>query len=199
VGPDGRLTTIDSTRRWRSLRRLWRQAPKRDLLRFAWLCARVAARKEDGYLGGPYFDGLGRRRDDRPISAYFSAAFCQAVIRPIVVRMNGAEPDEVFLGNFGSNLRALLDTYDQPKDGMRPLLERFAARVPVRLLHAGAGARRRGRAGARRRDRARRPARGAALRGRRDRRARACGRAAARSGATGDGARAARDPVLPVT
>jgi oxygen-dependent protoporphyrinogen oxidase len=133
VGPDGRLTTVDSTRRWRSVRQLWRQSPKRDLLRFAWLCARVASREGDGYLGGPYFDGLGRRSDERPISAYFSAAFCQAVIRPMVVRMNGAEPDEVFLGNFGSNLRSLLDTYDQPKEGMRPLLEGFAARVPVRL------------------------------------------------------------------
>jgi oxygen-dependent protoporphyrinogen oxidase len=133
LGPDGRLTTLDSTRRWRSVWQLWRRSAKRDLLRFAWLCARVASREGDGYLGGAYFDGLGRRRDERPISAYFSGAFCQAVIRPIVVRMNGAEPDEVFLGNFGSNLRSLLDTYDQPREGMRPLLAGFAARVPVRL------------------------------------------------------------------
>jgi oxygen-dependent protoporphyrinogen oxidase len=47
--------------------------------------------------------------------------------------MNGAEPDEVYLGTLGTNLRSLLDTYDQPKQGMRPLFSRFAAQVPVQL------------------------------------------------------------------
>jgi oxygen-dependent protoporphyrinogen oxidase len=41
--------------------------------------------------------------------------------------MNGAEPDEANLGNFGTNAGMLLDSYDQLVRGMGPVLEQFAA------------------------------------------------------------------------
>ncbi|WP_257458967.1 FAD-dependent oxidoreductase [Archangium lipolyticum] len=131
VRPNGRLMTVDSSRRWSSVRELMRAGPPSDLLRFATLCARAVSLPENGYLGSVRFDVLGERRDDRPLSAYFSEAFSEAVLRPMVVRMNGAEPDEVFPGNVGTNLRMLLDTYEQPKRGMRALFDRFAKTVRV--------------------------------------------------------------------
>ena len=48
------------------------------------------------------------------------------------VRMNGAEPDEIFVGNLPSNARMILDTYEQFANGLAPLLEAFAARYDVR-------------------------------------------------------------------
>ena len=130
---DGRLLTVDSTRRWRSVLGLLRACPLADLWRFARLALRVMRSEADGYLGGAYFTALGERRDHRPLADWFSHPFAQTVLRPLSLRMNGAEPDEVFLGTLGTNLRSLLDTYDQPTQGMRPIFARFAAQVPVHL------------------------------------------------------------------
>ena len=55
------------------------------------------------------------------------------MVRPLTVRMNGAEPDEAILSAFGSNLGTLLDTFDQLTEGLTPVLERFAATVDCRL------------------------------------------------------------------
>jgi oxygen-dependent protoporphyrinogen oxidase len=130
---DGRLVTVDGSRRWRSVLGLLRSCPVADLLRFARLAWRVKRAEAEGYLGGPYFTALGARRDHRPLSAWFSARFADTLLRPLSLRMNGAEPDEVYLGNLGSNLRTLLDTYEQPRHGMRPLFDEFARQVPVEL------------------------------------------------------------------
>jgi oxygen-dependent protoporphyrinogen oxidase len=67
------------------------------------------------------------------LNHYFSPEFCRRIIRPMTVRMNGAEPDEVYLGNFTSNVRMLLDTYEQFKHGLAPLLESFRDRYRVHL------------------------------------------------------------------
>jgi len=47
--------------------------------------------------------------------------------------MNGAEPDEIYVGNFGSNLRMVLDSYDQLALGMQRVLEQFEQTATVRL------------------------------------------------------------------
>jgi oxygen-dependent protoporphyrinogen oxidase len=47
--------------------------------------------------------------------------------------MNGAEPDEVFMGTLTSNVRMLLDTYEQFTNGLSPLLRAFTERYDVRL------------------------------------------------------------------
>jgi oxygen-dependent protoporphyrinogen oxidase len=47
--------------------------------------------------------------------------------------MNGAEPDEIYMGNLTSNVRMLLDTYDQFTHGLGPLLGAVLARYDVRL------------------------------------------------------------------
>jgi oxygen-dependent protoporphyrinogen oxidase len=51
----------------------------------------------------------------------------------MTVRMNGAEPDEVYLGTFGTNLALMLDTYEQLDLGVQPAMEAVGRRIPVRL------------------------------------------------------------------
>jgi oxygen-dependent protoporphyrinogen oxidase len=129
----GRIVTLDSSRRWRSTIHFLRDCPKADVLRFAHLCAHVLLRDRNRYLGSPFFNSLARRLDDVPLGQRFSPHFRNAVLRPMSVRMNGAEPDEVYAGNIGTNLGMWLDSYDQLRGGMAGLLSDFARRIPVRL------------------------------------------------------------------
>ena len=130
---EGKITTFDATARWRSFREMARGVSLRDAMRFAAILARVKARECNGYLASRYSEMLARRYDRLPVSRYFSREFCRRFIRPMTVRMNGAEPDEVYMGNLASNARMLLDTYEQFKHGMAPLLNSFLNRYPVHL------------------------------------------------------------------
>ncbi|HEX4953011.1 MAG TPA: FAD-dependent oxidoreductase [Thermoanaerobaculia bacterium] len=130
---DGRMVTFDSRRRWASLLDLARRCRRRDLLRFGRMCLAVKRDEENGYLGSSYFDALAERLDDPPAGSYFGDELCRRLVRPMSVRMNGAEPDEIYLGNFGSNLRMVLDSYDQLTLGMQRVLEQFAQTATIRL------------------------------------------------------------------
>ena len=70
-----------------------------------------------------------------PLSRYFLREFCRRIIRPMTVRMNGAEPDEVYMGNLASNVRMLLDTYEQFKHGLAPLLNSFCTTTGAPQRH----------------------------------------------------------------
>jgi oxygen-dependent protoporphyrinogen oxidase len=129
----GRLVTIDSTHRLRSLRTLTRMGSPVDLARLLWLASRVRSEEANRYLGSPYFTRLGHRNDATPLSSHFSPRLTRSLLRPVTVRMNGAEPDEVFLGTFGTNLGMLMDSFDQLSNGIQPVLRAFAQRISVRL------------------------------------------------------------------
>ncbi len=130
---DGRIVTFDSQRRWSSLLELARRCSRRDLFRFGRLCLAVRRNEENGYLGSRYFDALAERWNDPPVGSHFGDEFCRRLVRPMSVRMNGAEPDEIHLGNFGSNLRMVLDSYDQLTLGMQRVLEQFEQTATIRL------------------------------------------------------------------
>jgi len=130
---NGRLVTFDGQRRWRSLLDLACGMSPFDMARFARMLRRVKSAEENGYLGSSYFSSMEERHDHRPVSEYFGREFCRRIIRPMSVRMNGAEPDEIHLGNLGSNLRMVMDTYDQLRDGLAPLLRDFEDGNSVRL------------------------------------------------------------------
>ena len=131
---NGQIVTLDSARRWHSTFDFLRDCPKADVARFAYLAARVLLNERNRYLGSPLFDSLARRQGDASLARLFGAHFCNAVLRPMSVRMNGAEPDEVYAGSFGTNLGMWFDSYDQLRDGMAQLLHDFAQTVSVRLL-----------------------------------------------------------------
>lgn len=133
IGKDGRIYTIDSKKRFKTFTGLLRTCPLRDLVRFAWLAKQVKDNPDNGYVGSDWFTAYGTTLNDPPLTKLFSEAFCQQIVRPMVVRMNGAEPDEAYAGNFGSNLRMLLDTYDQPTAGMQTIFSAFAKQLPIHL------------------------------------------------------------------
>src|SRR5689334_19563705 len=130
---DGRITTFEARSRWKTLRDITRGVAASDVLRFAHLLWRVKSNDAAGYLGSPLSRRLAARYDQRPASQYFSPEFCRRVLRPMSVRMNGAETDEIYVGNLGSNLRMILDTYEQFEHGLSPLLRDVRQRYDVRL------------------------------------------------------------------
>jgi protoporphyrinogen/coproporphyrinogen III oxidase len=130
---DGRIRTFDGGARWRTLAELVRGLPAKDVMTFGHLLCRAAWDNASGYLGSPYARTLGDRYDAFPLNRYFSRVFCQRILRPMTVRMNGAEPDEIYMGTLASNVRMLLDTYDQFSHGLAPLLRAFLWDYDVRL------------------------------------------------------------------
>jgi protoporphyrinogen/coproporphyrinogen III oxidase len=130
---DGEVVTLDSTRRVRSARNLVRAGALRDLLRLGRLAAQVRREEGNRYLGSPLSAALGRHYDHAPLSAHFGSEVVGHLLRPMGIRTNGAEPDELYLGGFTTNIGLLMDTYDQLRSGIQPALEAFAKRVPVRL------------------------------------------------------------------
>ncbi|WP_228973330.1 NAD(P)/FAD-dependent oxidoreductase [Streptomyces sp. DH12] len=130
---DGEVLTLDSERRGRTLRNIRRMGSARDVARMAAMAARIRADDRNRFLGSRYFSGVSRRHDHAPLGSFFGREMTDMLVRPMVIRNNGAEPDEVYPGTFGTNLAMLMDHYDQLTGGIQPVLEAFAKRVPVRL------------------------------------------------------------------
>jgi oxygen-dependent protoporphyrinogen oxidase len=130
---DGRIRTFDGGARWRTMAAMASGLSAKDLIAFGELLCRVKCQEASGYLGSPYSRTLADRYDAFPVSRYFSRAFCERIIRPMTVRMNGAEPDEIYMGTLASNVRMLLDTYEQFTDGLAPVLGAFLSQYDVRL------------------------------------------------------------------
>ena len=130
---NGSIRTFDGGARWRTMAGLARGLSARDLIAFGELLCRVKCHEASGYLGSPHARALADRYDAFPVSRYFSRAFCDRIIRPMTVRMNGAEPDEIYMGTLSSNVRMLLDTYEQFTHGLAPLLGACLDQYDVRL------------------------------------------------------------------
>jgi protoporphyrinogen/coproporphyrinogen III oxidase len=130
---DGRIVTLDGERRWAGMMRVLRTCTLRDVLRAAPMVAAIRRDRRNAFLGGPFFTALEARRENDSPASYFSRSFCEQVVRPMSVRMNGAEPSQIALGNFGTNLCMIFDTYEQLRDGFDPLFDRFAQTGPLRL------------------------------------------------------------------
>ncbi|WP_067465526.1 protoporphyrinogen/coproporphyrinogen oxidase [Nocardia amamiensis] len=130
---EGVVLPIDSTRRLRTVTNLARLSGPRDFLTLARLAAQVRGDDSARLLGSEFARKLSVRYDDRPLSEHFGSELVNNVVRPVTVRMNGAEPAEVYLGNFGTNLAMLLDTYDQLTSGIQPVLSVIERLVDVRL------------------------------------------------------------------
>ncbi len=113
------------------------RAKRLDMLRMMSLCGADGVRKlypharailkdrAQGVLGSDYFRKIADRFDNLTLADYLNKRCINHVVRPVTIRMNGAEPDECYPGNFGSNLALALDSYEQLKHGMHSLLEAF--------------------------------------------------------------------------
>ncbi|WNE95282.1 FAD-dependent oxidoreductase [Streptomyces luomodiensis] len=129
---DGRVRTVDTTSKAASLYGLLRGVPPRDLVRLLRLARYTRRARANRFLAGPDFQRLADRTGDPSLAAYFGKRLRDRLIRPALIRMNGAEPDEAYLGNFGTNLGMLLDGFDQLPGGFTPLLTAFSAAVETR-------------------------------------------------------------------
>ncbi|MFL5885622.1 MAG: FAD-dependent oxidoreductase [Thermoleophilaceae bacterium] len=93
--------------------------------RFLKLAKQVRSHERSRFLGDPFFAELAQRTGDPALTDYVGRAMSD-VLRFITVRMNGAEPDEAHVGNFGSNLALVVDKFDQLEGpGFAPLLRRI--------------------------------------------------------------------------
>ncbi|MFC0598853.1 protoporphyrinogen/coproporphyrinogen oxidase [Streptomyces palmae] len=130
---DGKVLTLDSERRGQTLKNIRAMGSTRDVARMAAMAARIRMDDTNRFLGSRYFTRLSRRHDRAPLSSYFGRQMTEMLVRPMVIRNNGAEPDEVYPGTFGTNLAMLMDHYDQLGGGIQPALDAMAKRVTVRL------------------------------------------------------------------
>ena len=83
--------------------------------------------RRQGVLDSDYFNRLAEQYDHVSLAGYLKEPCLSHVVRPVTVRMNGAEPDECYPGNFGSNLALIVDSYEQLKKGMHGMLDAFQA------------------------------------------------------------------------
>ncbi|MGO4617949.1 NAD(P)/FAD-dependent oxidoreductase [Nocardia sp. 2YAB30] len=130
---DGVVLPIDSNRRLATLVNLAKLSGPWDFLTLARLAARVRSDESARLLGSDFARNMAARYDDKPLADNLGSDLVDNVIRPVTVRMNGAEPDEVYLGNFGTNLAMLMDTFDQLTSGIKPVLSVVERLVNVRL------------------------------------------------------------------
>lgn len=128
---NGKLFTIDSEKKVKSVLSLIQLVGIVNFIKFAGLALVVKKDERNGFLDGPFFTRLASKYDHQPITSYFAPRFNNHFLRPIVIRMNGSEPENYYLGNFGSNVRMVLDKYDQFKKGMSHLFEDFEKRIPI--------------------------------------------------------------------
>lgn len=100
--------------------------PRGLFVLYPWVRA-VMKDNSQGMLRSPFFNDVSDKLDHLALADCFSRRCANHLIRPVTVRMNGAEPDECHPGNFGSNLALVLDSYEQLRGGMHQLLEAFAS------------------------------------------------------------------------
>jgi protoporphyrinogen/coproporphyrinogen III oxidase len=136
---NGRLVSFDRRKKWQALYRLVASSRPVDLLRFYRLARHVKKFPADGFADSAFFHRLAEQLPNPSLGSVFGARFCREWIRPMVVRMNGAECDEAHVSTFGSNLRVALDSYDQLSSGMETLVDKFAATTRVMLNSSARG------------------------------------------------------------
>ncbi len=128
----GKKKVLDSEKPISTLFNVIAMTGFRDFSRMARMIQAIKSNPDNGYLRGPYFKKLSKSKDDQPISEHFGKGFCDNIIRPLTIRMNGCEPENYYLGNFGSNLKMIVDKYDQLEDGVYKVIEKFTEKVSVR-------------------------------------------------------------------
>jgi oxygen-dependent protoporphyrinogen oxidase len=123
---DGRVVSINKEKAsWYNALRFLQLCGLPGVFRLFPLAMAIKKDHQQGFLNTGYFNGIAERSDSDSLAAYFSGRCVQHVIRPVTVRMNGAEPDECYPGNFGSNLSLLLDSYEQLSESMYSMIGMF--------------------------------------------------------------------------
>jgi len=133
---DGRLVPLKG----RSLVDAWRTVKAvgmRDLVQFSKYFKLVSrAKGQNDFLGNDDFIRLAEESDHRSLASYFGRKFNDKFLRLLTVRMNGAEPDECFLGNLCVNLAAgsVRGMEQLMYDGLDATLRAFEQSSDIRIV-----------------------------------------------------------------
>ncbi|MET7768958.1 FAD-dependent oxidoreductase [Nocardia sp. NPDC005366] len=130
---DGELITLDNPGVTGLVRHLLRIGTPADVVKMLYYGMRVRLAPRNRYLGSPYFTRLGATRDQATLDTLFTPGLGRHALRPMSLRLNAAEPNEVYPGAFGVHLGMVMDHYDQLVHGFQPIVEDFASRITVRL------------------------------------------------------------------
>ena len=130
---DGELTTLDNPGVIGLVRHLLRIGTPADVVTMLRYGARVRLSARNRYLGSPHFTRVGAALDNATLDTYFTPGLGRHALRPMSLRLNAAEPDEVYPGTFGVHLGMVMDRYDQLVRGFQPVVDDFANRITVRL------------------------------------------------------------------
>jgi oxygen-dependent protoporphyrinogen oxidase len=122
---DGKIVPINREKNFKSLIRLLKLANLFDLIKLFYLLKKVKNDEKNGFLNSTYFNRISNKLDKNNLSNFFSHKCCSNIIRALTVRMNGAEPEECYIGNFGTNLSSAFDRYGQIKNGIYSVIEKF--------------------------------------------------------------------------
>lgn len=126
----GKLVPVEGTARRRAIVHLLRKARPADIIRLVKFVRWTSGNPANRFLDGPAFRRA-TRDGDLPLAQAFGDHVARQLIRPMTMRMNGAEPDETFLGNLGTNLALVLDSFDQLVDGFDPVFAQFSKTITV--------------------------------------------------------------------
>lgn len=122
---NGKITKINREKNLKSFLNLFKLATPIDLIKLFYLVKRIKKQPNEGFICSDYYNNLAEKYDHKNIANYFSSKCSENLIRPMTIRMNGAEPEECYIGNFGSNLRIAFDRYDQLVEGMKSVIDSF--------------------------------------------------------------------------
>lgn len=134
-GEGDKAKTFDSEKLIKSIISFTKGLPFKDIRRMLPIVMAVKKNRDNAYFSGPYFKKFSKKKYmNETLGSYFSSEMQKRIIRPLIVRNNAAEPDEVPLANFGTNIAMVLDSYEQFAHGPTQLFEQFTEKIK---LHTG--------------------------------------------------------------
>jgi len=120
----GRPQVFNSRKKVKSLLTLMRTAKVSDLVKLKEALSVIKSNRLNGDLAGPYFESLSSQNGHK-LSDHFSSKFIEGFLRPLTIRMNGAEPNHMSLENLGTHLQMVQDEYEQLETSLGDVLEAF--------------------------------------------------------------------------
>jgi protoporphyrinogen/coproporphyrinogen III oxidase len=121
---------IDKDKPLKSLLSILRNIPLSDILKMLPMIRAIKKDRRNAYLSGSYFSNLSNKH--KLLSDVFSEKTILNIIRPLVVRNNGAEAEELTIETFGTNISMILDSYEQLRSGPQKLLDKINNLMTVR-------------------------------------------------------------------
>ena len=120
----GKVHPFNSENKIEQLLTLFRAATIADLWKLKRAFKAVQSNRANGDLFAPYFSALSKGRP-KTLADYFSKQFSNSLARALTVRMNGAEPSQIALENFGTHLQMLQDEYEQICSPVSEVMDAF--------------------------------------------------------------------------